>query len=109
MSFLESVCRNVQPIIMGFTLSQTEPLSTWLDIKSGIFGPSDQRLPLPGNVGLVQQMMPNKQNPVTTISTVTSKPQTSSILINQINEDQQLQVIYIIFSRVGLYLNFIWS
>lgn len=41
-----------------------ESLDTWLDIKAGIFGPSDQRLPLPGNVGLCQQLEPNQRMPI---------------------------------------------
>ncbi|KAK4302366.1 hypothetical protein Pmani_025551 [Petrolisthes manimaculis] len=71
-----------------------EPLSTWLDIKSGIFGPSDQRLPLPGNVGLVQQLLPINPGTLTSISPVTSKTQTTSnLLAQQINENQQLQAL----------------
>nr|XP_027210427.1 methylmalonic aciduria and homocystinuria type D homolog, mitochondrial-like isoform X2 [Penaeus vannamei] len=41
-----------------------EPLHTWLDIRAGIFGPSDHRLPLPGNVGLSQQLEPTVRPPI---------------------------------------------
>lgn len=41
-----------------------EPLNTWLDIKAGIFGPSDQRLPLPGNIGLCQKLEMSEQRPL---------------------------------------------
>ena len=71
----------------------TEQLETWLDIRAGIFGPSDQRLPLPGNVGLSQHLAtssrapPPQQHP----RPILSQP-TPDVLTHKTNHEHQLQV-----------------
>lgn len=83
-----------------------EPIHSWLNIKAGIFGPSDQRLPLPGDVGLSQHLdpfpqasitfhqIPISRDPPDVLTTVTNHEQQLRA-INQIDSDYQngIQVI----------------
>ncbi|KAG7155873.1 Methylmalonic aciduria and homocystinuria type D-like [Homarus americanus] len=69
-----------------------EPLNSWLDIKAGIFGPSDQRLPLPGNIGLCQQLEPCQLPPVIYRNQGNLKI-APDILTKKTNHEHQIQAL----------------
>lgn len=72
----------------------TEQLDTWLDIRAGIFGPSDQRLPLPGNVGLSQHLgTPTRTPPPPQLTTVLPHSPVPDILTYKTNHEIQLQTL----------------
>lgn len=67
-----------------------EPLNSWLDIKAGIFGPSDQRLPLPGNIGLCQKL--ELHHPITYQNKKPLKI-APDILTHKTNHEHQIQAL----------------
>jgi len=69
-----------------------EPLHTWLDIRAGIFGPSDHRLPLPGDIGLSQQLDPITRPPITYQRQHRART-LPDVLTSRTNHETQVQAI----------------
>ncbi|XP_068234504.1 cobalamin trafficking protein CblD [Palaemon carinicauda] len=68
-----------------------EPIHTWLNIRAGIFGPVDQRLPLPGDIGLG-----HKLDSASLVSTPFQNPVLKSppdVLTVVTNHEQQLRTL----------------
>lgn len=68
-----------------------EPIHSWLNIRAGIFGPSDQRLPLPGDVGLGHKLEATTQTSASFQNPVLKSP--PDVLTIVTNHEQQLQAL----------------
>ncbi|KAK7083780.1 hypothetical protein SK128_009710 [Halocaridina rubra] len=77
-----------------------EPIHTWLNVKAGIFGPSDQRLPLPGDIGLSQHLNSHSQSSVTFQIPLKKTP--SDVLTTTTNHEKQVDVITQVESSNGI-------
>jgi len=72
-------------------VSSEPPIHRWLDIRAGIFGPADQRLPLPGDVGL------GKHLALSSYSEIHQRARTPDILnnlTNRTNYERQISTMY---------------
>ncbi|XP_050730764.1 cobalamin trafficking protein CblD-like [Eriocheir sinensis] len=70
-----------------------DPLDTWLDIRAGIFGPSDQRMPLPGNIGLSDRLGGSSYALPSPQPAPSGPRPTPDILTHKTNHEHQLQAL----------------
>lgn len=76
-------------------------VNRWLDIRAGIFGPSDQRLPLPGDVGLSQHL----EFSSTVYPQIHQRSKTPDILnnlTNRTNYERQIATMYHLKTDKGI-------